>query len=87
MVIRIISDLLRAYLVILFVRILASWFPIDPWSPLQRVVTILARLTDPVLVPLRRIIPPLRVGGTAVDLSPFAVFLALTIVLSVLSGR
>ena len=46
-------------------RILLSWLPIDRNS---RFVAILYELTEPILAPLRRIIPPL--GG--LDLSSMA---------------
>ena len=41
-----------------------------------------ARLTDPILVPLRRVIPPLRVGAAGIDLSPLILFFALEIIVS-----
>jgi YggT family protein len=37
-------------------------------------------ITEPVLRPVRRIVPPLRVGGTAVDLSPIIVWIVILIV-------
>lgn len=84
MVVRVIVDVIQLYIVLLFARLILSWFPIDPWSKWSRVVAALARITDPVLVPIRRIMPPLRLGGMAVDLSPIVLFLALEIVLSIL---
>jgi YggT family protein len=35
--------------------------------------------TEPILAPVRRVIPPLRVGGTAIDLSYIVVFLAIVL--------
>lgn len=85
MILRIVIDVVQAYLVVLLVRIVLTWFPINPWSRLARVVRVLARLTDPVLVPVRRALPPLRLGGgAAIDLSPLVVFFGLEILLSVL---
>lgn len=86
MVLRIIIDVVQAYLVVLLVRIVLTWFPINPWSPWAKVVRALARVTDPVLVPVRRLLPPLRLGGggMAIDLSPIIVFVALEIILTVL---
>jgi YggT family protein len=85
MVLRIIVDIIQAYLIVLLVRIVFTWFPINPWSRLARVVRVLAALTDPILVPVRRVLPPLRVGsGAAIDLSPLLVFFALEILLNVL---
>lgn len=85
MILRIIIDILQAYIVVLLIRIVLTWFPINPWSPMARVVRVLAAITDPVLVPVRRVLPPLTLGGaSAIDLSPIVVFVALEILISVL---
>jgi YggT family protein len=47
----------------------------------------LGRFTDPVLAPIRRVVPPLRVGGGAIDLSPLVVLVGLEILVSVLARR
>jgi YggT family protein len=52
---------------------LLSWFRIQPGTTLARVQVFLYRATEPVLRPVRRIIPPL--GG--IDLSFLVVFLVL----------
>jgi YggT family protein len=67
--IRIISLAIGAYQFLIFIRVLLSWINTDPYRrridhPLVR---LLYQITDPVLRPLQRIIPPL--GGT-VDISP-----------------
>ncbi len=87
MILRVVIDVVQAYVVLLFVRILLSWFPISPWSPWAKVVAALARVTDPVLRPIRRLLPPLRVGSAAIDLSPILLFFALEVILSVLQSR
>ncbi len=85
MIVRVIVDILQAYIVVLLIRIVLTWFPIHPWSPMARVVRVLAAITDPVLVPVRRVLPPLTLGGaSAIDLSPIVVFVALEILISVL---
>lgn len=40
---------------------------------------ILYDLTEPVLRPIRRLLPPLRVGAVALDLSPFLVFVLIAL--------
>ncbi len=37
-------------------------------------------LTEPILAPVRRVLPPLRLGGVAVDLSFIVVFLAIVLI-------
>jgi YggT family protein len=65
------------YLIVLFVRILLSWFPPPRSGAGAKAVSILYRLTDPILRPLRSIIPPLRAGMMAIDLSPILVFIGI----------
>lgn len=62
--------------VVLIAHVIFSWVPRPP-EPLQVVVLGVRRLVDPVLRPLRRVIPPLRIGGIALDLSILLVFIAL----------
>ncbi len=66
----IIIKLLDIYMLILFVRVLLSWVNPNPHNP---IVQILYRLTEPVLAPIRRVLPSM--GG--LDLSPLVVFAAI----------
>jgi YggT family protein len=84
---RILVDLIQAYIVVLFVRIILTWFPTDPWSGLGRFERALGRVTDPVLAPIRRVLPPLRVGGGGIDLSPIVALVALEVLVSILRTR
>ncbi len=59
----------------IIIRVLLTWIPNLNWnSPLPN---LLRQITDPILEPARRIIPPL--GG--IDLSPLIVLLLLDFVL------
>jgi YggT family protein len=75
----VICILLTLYWVILIVRVLASFFPIPPSGPVRSVVSIVYTLTEPVLRPLRGLLPPIRMGAVGFDLSPIIVFVALGI--------
>jgi len=46
---------------------------------------ILYDLTEPVLRPIRRLLPPLRVGAVALDLSPLIVFVLIALLRQVVS--
>ena len=70
-------DLIQIYIIVLVVRALFSWFP-PPSGGLATVYRILLDLTEPVLAPLRRVIPP----AGMFDLS----FLVLIVILYVLRG-
>lgn len=71
--------LLQAYLIVMFARIILSWFPINPGSGMASVYGFLYSVTEPVLAPIRRVIPPIGAGGMGLDLSPIIVFFAITI--------
>ncbi len=71
--------LLDAYLIVMFARIILSWFPVEPGSGLATVYGFLYSLTEPVLGPIRRVIPPLGMGGMGLDLSPLIVFFGISI--------
>ena len=55
---------------LLFARIICSWLPVDPYNT---IVLFLVQVTDPLLMPFRRI--PLRVG--VMDLTPLLAFATL----------
>ena len=75
----IVCILLGAFNLILFARILMSWFRRPYGGPMATVFTVVWRLTEPVLAPLRRLLPPMRMGMMALDLSPIIVFILLGI--------
>jgi len=73
--------LLQLYLYALFARILLSWFPVSPGGALASINSVLYSITEPILGPLRRAIPPVRLGMAAIDLSPIIVFIGIRILL------
>lgn len=70
---------LTVYWVILIVRILATWFPAPPPGPLRAALGFVFAVTDPVLRPLRGMIPPARFGMMAIDFSPIIVFVVIAV--------
>jgi YggT family protein len=77
-------DVLNLFLFILVVRVVLSYIPAPPGSKLVPVTHFFEVITEPVLRPVRRVVPPLRVGGGAMDLSPIIVWVAILILRSVL---
>ena len=55
----------QIYWLLIIVRVLISWVNPDPFNP---IVQGLSRLTDPILEPLRRVIPTIG----PIDISPLA---------------
>jgi YggT family protein len=60
---------------ILIARALLSWFPASGWAGTAQETT--SRITEPVVGPVRRVLPPLRIGGTSLDLSVLVVLVGL----------
>ena len=63
----------------ILVRVIASWLPIGPFSPWVRWSF---TLTEPILRPLRRVIPPFR----QIDLTPLIAFFGLGILEGLVRG-
>lgn len=83
----ILAYIVEAYVVILIARALLSWLPARPGTLLFRVVRVLDVITEPLLRPIRRILPPVRAGGMAIDLSIIIVIvIAELVVIPLLRG-
>ncbi len=74
------STFVSIYLVLMFIRILLSWFPNVNWY--DPPFSVLSQLTDPYLNIFRSIIPPL--GG--IDFSPIIAIFALQFAAQILTG-
>ncbi len=68
---RVLDIVLNLYMWIIIIRALISWVNPDPYNP---IVQILTRMTEPVLRPIRKLVPPYRIG---IDFSPFIAVLAI----------
>lgn len=77
----IICLLLNLFVVVIFVRIILSWFP--PGGGFMQTAQRLAfDATEWLMGPLRRVIPPVRLGAAALDLSPLIILFAISILRS-----
>ena len=66
--------------------ILFSWFPGYPSSSfLQAIYDAVRAVADPILMPIRSRIPPLRLGGFGIDLSPIIALLGIWIARTLLT--
>jgi YggT family protein len=73
--------LLQVYWWIIVAAALISWVSPDPRNPF---VMFLRQVTEPVLAPVRRLVPPWKTGG--LDLSPVVVLIAIQFVDWVILG-
>jgi len=67
------------YSIILLARVLISWFPVDQYNPIVRV---LHQLTEPLLAPIRRLLP--QTG--AIDFSPLIGFVVIILAQRIVIG-
>ncbi|MCA1782979.1 MAG: YggT family protein [Dermatophilaceae bacterium] len=84
----VIGFVLYLYLLVLFARLILSWVQVfsrdwQPKGPVLVLAETVYSLTDPPLNALRRVLPPLRVGGVALDLAFFVVVLVVYVLLAI----
>jgi YggT family protein len=79
----IVCGILTIFWITLLIRVILSWVPALP-QPLRPVANFVRSVTDPLIVPLRGILPPVQIGAVALDLSIILLFLVVRIVQSIL---
>ena len=75
---------LEIYFYAVFVWVILSWIPTSSGHPLGRVSIFLDRIIHPAILRLRRVIPPLRLGGGMLDLSPIVLLVGIRILTGIL---
>jgi len=75
----IVNAVLSALLLAIFVRSIITWFPISPNHPFR---AMLDQITEPILLPIRRLLP--RTGS--LDLSPMVAILLILLIQTVLNS-
>lgn len=63
--------------------VVLSWVRVSSVHPLGRVQTFLDRIIYPVILPIRRVIPPVRIGMGALDLSPIVLMVGIQILIAI----
>jgi len=81
-IVQILHFVLELYLILLFGRIVLSWFPVNRDGAMASVQRALFAVTEPVLAPVRAVLPPMRMGGMGLDLSPTIVMLVIIVLLN-----
>jgi YggT family protein len=83
-IITIIIILLQLYLFVLLGYVILSFVTayarLEFDSPVYKVQRVFTALCDPVLNPIRRIIPPARIGNVGLDVSVLVLFLVLQLI-------
>lgn len=81
--------LLNVYLFVLIARLVIDWIQLlsRDWRPRGVVLAVcegIYTVTDPPLRALRKVIPPLRFGGVALDLSFLVLIVGISLLVSLL---
>jgi YggT family protein len=85
---QVLHGLLWAFIALLWIRFIVDWVQVfarswSPSGPLLVVLEVVYSTTDPPIKALRRVIPPLRLGQVALDLSFIIVLIAAYLLLNV----
>lgn len=84
---RYVSVLLTIYVVLIFIRVLMSWFQRIPYNRVLNVALEFVReTTDPYLNIFRKFVPMVRIGPGALDLSPIVAIFVLLIFQAIIVG-
>lgn len=83
--------LIIVYVVLIFIRIVLSWIPRVPYNRfLAAGIGFVTDVTDPYLNLFRKILPPVKLGPGALDLSPmvgtFVLLIVGGIVVNIIGG-
>lgn len=80
-----------AFVALLWVRFIVDWVQVfarswSPTGPLLVVLEVVYSITDPPIKALRRVVPPLRLGSVALDLSFILVMIVAWVLLNIFRG-
>lgn len=85
---QVIHGLLWFFIALLWIRFIVDWVQVfarswSPQGPLLVLLEVVFSITDPPIKALRRVIPPLRLGNFALDLSFLIVLIVAYLLLSI----
>jgi YggT family protein len=83
-----IQGILWMFMVLLIIRLVVDWIQVfarswQPTGPILVVLEIVFSITDPPIKAIRRVIPPLRLGSIALDVSFILVFIVVILLMRV----
>lgn len=89
--VEVVLGVLYLFLLLLIIRFVADWVQVlaRDWHPhglVAALLEIVYSATDPPIRALRRVLPPLRVGSVALDLSFMVIFFAVIVLIQVLGS-
>jgi YggT family protein len=79
----IVDMLFRTINILLLIRALMSWINPDPYNPIVRFIY---QITEPILAPFRRFVPPVGMLDVSFIVAILVLYLAQGVILSILSS-
>ena len=76
---------LTVFVVLVFARVVLSWFP-PTGGAFDSVQRFVMQATEWAFAPLRRVLPPVRLGAAALDLSPIVLLIGISFIQRALCG-
>lgn len=81
------SNLMIVFVIVIFIRILASWLPRRPVTgPFKTILDFADQTADPYLNIFRSFIKPIGSGPMSIDLSPMVAVIVLTVFGGIIIG-
>jgi YggT family protein len=77
--ISVLTTLLYAFIILMLIRVVFSWVSPFPTNPVSRLAW---QVTEPVLAPIRRRLPPM----SGIDLSPMVVMLGAYLLIAIIGN-
>lgn len=71
---------LQIYALVILARIVLGYFQVPYDHPVAKIRNGVAAVVDPLLRPIRSVMPPVRLGSMALDLSPLVLFFGVQII-------
>ena len=81
---RVLCSALQIYSLVIVARIVLEWIPVTYDHPVARIRSAFRAVTEPLLAPIRSMVPTVRLGGMGLDLSPIILILAVNLVAGVI---
>lgn len=82
-----VETLALVLVILIFIRVVMSFVERVPYNRfLDAFLTFVTAVTDPILRPLRRVLPPVPLGGAALDLSPIVATVLLMLGAGIVAG-
>jgi YggT family protein len=73
-------NVVQIYVIVIFARIILSWIPVSGDGVMASISSVIYSLTEPILGPMRRAIPPVRLGMAAIDVSSLILLLGIQLI-------